>query len=63
MGMKIENAVKIFHNTPIQFMLLQKSNEVMAYSYSAIYKLPCTGLRFLHYMVHGETRYGFIQVC
>ena len=34
-------------NTPIQFYAAtKKSNEVMAYSYSAIYKLPCTGLRF-----------------
>ena len=34
-------------NTPIQFYAAtKKSNEVMAYSYSNIYKLPCTGLRF-----------------
>ena len=34
-------------NSPIQFYAAtKKSNEVMAYSYSAIYKLPCTGLRF-----------------
>lgn len=34
-------------NTPIQFYAAtKKSNELMAHSYSAIFKLPCTGLRF-----------------
>ena len=34
-------------NSPIQFYAAtKKSNEVMAHSYSAIYKLPCTALRF-----------------
>ena len=34
-------------NSPIQFYAAtKKSNELMAHSYSAIYKLPCTGLRF-----------------
>jgi len=37
------------HNTdhPIQlYAATKKSNEVIAHSYSAIYNLPCTGLRF-----------------
>ena len=32
----------------------KKSNEVMAYSYSNLYKLPCTGLRF--FTVYGPYR-------
>ena len=34
-------------DNPISFYAAtKKSNEIMAYSYSYIYKLPCTGLRF-----------------
>tara|TARA_B100000686_G_C16751930_1_gene953066 strand:+ start:1080 stop:2054 length:975 start_codon:yes stop_codon:yes gene_type:complete len=34
-------------NTPLQFYAAtKKSNEVMAHSYSSIYKIPTTGLRF-----------------
>ena len=39
---------------PIQFYAATKrSNELMAHSYSHLYKLPCTGLRFLLSMVLG----------
>jgi len=34
-------------STPVSFYAAtKKANEVMAYSYSSTYKLPCTGLRF-----------------
>ena len=40
-------------NHPLSFYAAtKKSNEVMAYSYSNIYKLKCTGLRF--FTVYGE---------
>ena len=31
----------------------KKSNELMAHTYSHLYDLPTTGLRFLQYTVHG----------
>ena len=33
-------------DSPVSFMPQQKSNEVMAYSYSHLYQLRTTGLRF-----------------
>ncbi len=40
-------------DNPLSFYAAtKKSNEVMAYSYSNIYKLPCTGLRF--FTVYGD---------
>lgn len=40
-------------SSPLSFYAAtKKSNEVMAYSYSNIYKLPCTALRF--FTVYGE---------
>ena len=47
-GNESRKCKETFHcNTPIQFYAAtKKSNELMAHSYSAIYKLPCTGLRF-----------------
>ena len=41
-------------NHPIQFYAAtKKSNEMMAHSYSHLYNIPMTGLRFLLCMVHG----------
>ena len=34
----------------------KKSNELMAHTYSHLFGLPCTGLRFLQSMDHGEGR-------
>ena len=40
-------------DSPLSFYAAsKKSNEVLSYSYSNIYKLPCTGLRF--FTVYGE---------
>ena len=40
---------------PIQLYAATKlSNEMMAYTYSSLYKIKTTGLRFLLYMDHGE---------
>ena len=36
------------------FMLSQKTNELMAHTWSHLYKIPTTGLSFLQFMVHGE---------
>ena len=38
-------------------MLLQKSNELLAHTYSHIFGLSCTGLRFLLFMGHGKARH------
>ena len=39
---------------PIQlYAATKRSNELMAHSYSYLYGLPTTGLRFLLFMVHG----------
>ena len=35
-------------------MLPKKANELMAYSYSHLYGIPSTGLRFLPYMARGR---------
>ncbi len=48
-GENSQNSFKEDHNTdhPIQFYAAtKKANEVMAHSYSALYNLPTTGLRF-----------------
>ena len=37
---------------PLTFYAAKKSNEVMAYSYSNIYKIPCTSLGF--FTVYGS---------
>ena len=38
----------------------KKSNESMAHSYSNIWKIPITMLRFLQFMDLGTSRHGFI---
>ena len=41
------------HPTHI-YAATKKCNEMMAHSYSYLYNLPTTGLRFLQYMALGE---------
>ena len=41
------------HPTHI-YAATKKSNELMAHSYSHLFNLPTTGLRFLQFTVHGE---------
>ena len=36
----------VIQTNPYLYAATKKSNEVLAYSYSNIFKLPCTGLRF-----------------
>ena len=48
---KVDKPVSLYAATKI-------SNELMAHSYSHLFDIPSTGLRFLLYMVHGEARYG-----
>ena len=41
----------------------KKANELMAYSYSHLYDLPMTGLRFLYSIWSlGKTRHGLFQI-
>ena len=40
----------------------KKSNEVIAHSYSHLYEIPTTGLRFLQYMGHGVVQIWHILV-
>ena len=53
---KYKNAFSIHDNVDHPMSLYaasKKANELMAHTYSNLYNLPTTGLRFLLYMVHG----------
>jgi UDP-glucuronate 4-epimerase len=39
----------------------KKANELMAHTYSHLYGLPTTGLRFFRLWSLGKTRYGFVS--
>ena len=39
----------------------KKANELVAHTYSHLYNLPTTGLRFLPFTDRGETRHGIIS--
>jgi len=42
----------------------KKANELMAHSYSHLYRLPVTGLRFFYHLrAMGSARYGGFSVC
>ena len=51
-------------NHPISlYAATKRSNELMAHSYSHLYGLPCTGLRFYSLWSMGQTRYGPNDIC
>ena len=44
-------------NHPLQlYAATKRSNELIAHSYSSLFNLPTTGMRFLQYMELGEDR-------
>ena len=56
---KISTKERFNTDNPIQlYAATKKSNEVMASSYSHLYKINTIGLRFLQFMDPGDVRHG-----
>ena len=60
--MKIFLSEKDNVDNPISLYGNKKSNELV-FTYSHLFKISTTGLRFLRFMALWETRYGIIFIC